>query len=237
MNSNVTNGKLSPTSQTVYCVAVEGGAVGGVDWYRDASRRAEKHRGEKDVWFDLDVPENSSKDEITALADHAAWGKWYDAGRLDCRRVSRTITFEPGTAVEVEFHGKAMIGIVKADFNAVNKVPVDIAGTVYGFHDTQILRTMTSRVLAERYPVKGSMPLAVVHQLYQLREAEIERLTHRDVIVAPDLQGLDRGARFLVAATLFEKCDDAARQALLYDEHPHVRSCAVIAQSDLATVS
>lgn len=92
---------------------------------------------------------------------------------------------------------------------------------------------VTSKVLAERYPVKGSMPLAVVHELYQLREAEVERLSERDVIVIGDLQGLDRGARAVLAATLFGKCDTDTRHALLHDEHHHVRSCAVIAQSDL----
>lgn len=149
----------------------------------------------------------------------------------------RSITYEPGTAVEVEFLGKEVIGIVKTDFNVLNEVLVNVAGTVYGFNRTQILRTVTSRILAERYPVKGSMPLAVVHQLYQLREAEIERLSQRDVIVVTDLHALDRGGRFMVAATLFEKCDDASRHALLHDEHPHVRSCAFISQSDLETVS
>lgn len=92
---------------------------------------------------------------------------------------------------------------------------------------------VTSKILADRYPVKGSMPLAVVHQLYRLREAEVERLSGRDVIVVGDLQCLDRGARAVLAAMLFEKCDTDTRHALLHDEHPHVRSCAVISQSDL----
>ncbi|HJP68162.1 MAG TPA: hypothetical protein VJ846_04600 [Sphingomicrobium sp.] len=96
---------------------------------------------------------------------------------------------------------------------------------------------MTSKCLADRYPVKGSMPLSVVRQLYQLREAEVDRLRGRDVIVVGDLQGLDRGARAVVAGTLFSKCDNDTRHALLHDEHPHVRSCAVSSQYGLQSAS
>ncbi|MDR8889499.1 hypothetical protein FEP63_05179 [Burkholderia multivorans] len=91
----------------------------------------------------------------------------------------------------------------------------------------------TSRTLAAMYPVKGSMPQAVVHRLYLLREAEVERLSQRDVIKEADLHDLDRGARAVVAGMLYGKCDEAARHALLHDEHAHVRSAAVISQSDL----
>jgi hypothetical protein len=100
----------------------------------------------------------------------------------------------------------------------------------------ELAECLTSKALAMQYPVKGSMPLAVVHQLYQLREAEVERLSQRDVIVVGDLQGLDRGARAVLATMLFKKCDGAARHALLHDEHPHVRTCAVLSQSELETV-
>lgn len=96
---------------------------------------------------------------------------------------------------------------------------------------------LTSRSLAEQYPVKGSMPIAVVQQLYDLRENEVERLSQQGMITVADLRGLDRGARFLVAHTLYAKCDDAARYALLHDVHPHVRSGATSAQSDLETAS
>ncbi|ARL04372.1 hypothetical protein BOC44_21655 (plasmid) [Burkholderia pseudomallei] len=95
-------------------------------------------------------------------------------------------------------------------------------------------KQLTSRKLAEQYPVKGSMPHAVVHQLYQLREAEVAALSQRSVIVEADLGDLDRGGRAVVASLLYAKCDDRARQALLKDEHPHVRSCAAISRSDLA---
>ncbi|ERJ38656.1 hypothetical protein L810_6873 [Burkholderia sp. AU4i] len=94
-------------------------------------------------------------------------------------------------------------------------------------------KPVTSRMLAEQYPVKGSMPHAVVHQLYQLREAEIFTLSQRAVILESDLRELDRGGRAVVASMLFAKCDDVARNALLHDEHAHVRSCAVISRSEL----
>ncbi|MBP0639968.1 hypothetical protein [Cupriavidus sp. AcVe19-6a] len=143
-----------------------------------------------------------------------------------------SVKYEPGTGVEVDHYGKLELGIVKADFNTMNVALVDVEGTVYGFHASQIRRTVTSRLLAERYPAKGSMPRAVVHQLYQLRELEVERLGQCEAIVMADLQGLDRLARAVVASMLFEKCDNDTRHALLHDEHPHVRSCAVISQSD-----
>lgn len=91
----------------------------------------------------------------------------------------------------------------------------------------------TSRALAAQYPVKGSMPRHVIEELYQLREAEVESLGRRDVIHEVDLRDLDRLGRFMVADGLFEKCDEAARHALLHDEHAHVRSCAEIAKRDL----
>lgn len=94
-------------------------------------------------------------------------------------------------------------------------------------------KPLSSRMLAEQYPVKGSMPRAVVEQLYQLREEEVATLSQRPVVTVDDLRDLDRLGRFLVADGLFEKCDDAARHALLHDEHPHVRSCAEISKRDL----
>lgn len=93
--------------------------------------------------------------------------------------------------------------------------------------------SLTSRKLAEQYSVKGAMPHAVVHQLYQLREAEVEALSRRSVLKEADLRELDRGGRAVVASMLYSKCDDAARHALLHDEHPHVRSAAAISRADL----
>jgi hypothetical protein len=92
---------------------------------------------------------------------------------------------------------------------------------------------LTSRALAEQYTVKGSMPQAVVHQLYALREAEVESLGAQTQIAVADLHVLDRLGRAVVAGSMFEKCDAAARHALLHDEHAHVRSCALLSQAEL----
>jgi hypothetical protein len=139
--------------------------------------------------------------------------------------------------VEVDLHGQEAIGIVKADFNSVNELLVDVAGTVYRFHETQIRRALTTKDLVDRYPHKGSMPMAVITLLYELREREVERLSRRDVVVVADVQSLDRSGRAMVAMSLFAKCDVAARNALVHDEHPQVRSCAVLSQLDLQAAS
>ena len=91
----------------------------------------------------------------------------------------------------------------------------------------------TSRALAERYPNKGSMPPEVVRRLYHVREMEVHRLSLQGVIRPSDLTTLDRGSRIAVASLLYGKCDAAAREALLNDSHAHVRSCAVLSQSEV----
>lgn len=92
---------------------------------------------------------------------------------------------------------------------------------------------LTSRALADQYPVKGSMPDAVVRQLYELREAQVAQLSGNSVVTEHDLRDLDRGGRVAVASLLYVKCNAAARHALLHDEHPHVRSCAVMSCSEV----
>lgn len=148
-----------------------------------------------------------------------------------------TVAHEPGTGVEVELLGKSVFGIVTATTKFNSVVSVEVNGTVRSVHKMQIPRVVTSRRLAEQFPVKGSMPRPVVHLLYQLRELEVERLSQQHAISIADLQGLDRLARAMVAATLFEKCDPDTRHALMHDEHPHVRSCAVISQSTFPSAS
>lgn len=91
-------------------------------------------------------------------------------------------------------------------------------------------RVLTSKALADLYPVKGSMPAELVDQLYSKREEEVARLAAQAVITVSDLSGLDRGARFAVADKLFARCNDEAKYALLHDNHPHVRSAATIAE-------
>jgi hypothetical protein len=92
---------------------------------------------------------------------------------------------------------------------------------------------LTSRELSEQYPARGSMPPRVVEQLYLLREAEVASLASRDVIEVGDLANLDRGARFMVADSLFKYCSPDARNTLLVDQHHGVRSAAVLAKLDL----
>lgn len=308
-------------TKTVYCVTIEGESFGSVSWYHDAVNRTEAYLGDDHVFFDLDVPEGATKEEIGSLADLAAWETWYDVGRSDCRRVpppfpnfpievrfvsiweegtTRTrakldlesgyvfaiktldrgdryknllaetievgskalsvsrrdgvryfvssedlcelkghlpLLCEPGAVVEVDFHGEVAVGTVKAQISALNEVVVSIAGMDYGFHPLQVGRTMTSKLLAEKYPAKGSMPHHVTYLLYQLRETEVGRLSRSSEVAVADLQALDRGARAVVASMLFGKCTNDARNFLLNDEHSHVRSCAVISQSELVSVT
>lgn len=94
-------------------------------------------------------------------------------------------------------------------------------------------RILTSKALADLYPVKGSMPAELVDQLYCKREEEVARLSSQAVITVSDLSGLDRGARFAVADKLFSRCNDEAKYALLHDNHPHVRSAATIAEGSI----
>ncbi|VWC80321.1 hypothetical protein BLA39750_01148 [Burkholderia lata] len=304
-------------TRTVFCVTIEGESFGSVNWYHDAANRTEAYLGDDHVFFDLDVPEGATKEEIGALAELAAWETWYDVGRSDCRRVppkfpdypievrflsiweggtstsrakldlesgyvfaieasdpcvrfkqllaetievgskaisvskpdgvryfvgpenlrelkeQQPLSYEPGVVVEVDFDGEVAVGAVKAMVSALNEVVVNVAGTDYGFHRLQIGRTMTSKLLAEKYPVKGSMPHHVTYLLYQLRETEVGRLSRSSEVAVADLQDLDRGARAAVASMLFGKCSNDARTFLLNDEHSHVRSCAVISQSEL----
>lgn len=92
-------------------------------------------------------------------------------------------------------------------------------------------RPLTSGMLADQYPVKGSMPQPVVRQLYQLRDAEVAALMRQATVTVYDMRKLDRGARAMVADLLYGKCDEAARYSLLHDEHSHVRACAAIASA------
>ncbi|MGW9760573.1 hypothetical protein ACUXSM_007454, partial [Burkholderia sp. 132550021-2] len=283
--------------------------------------RRNTHLDDGHVFFDLDVPEGATREEITSLADLAAWEMWYDVGRTDCRRVppkfpnypievrfvsvweegttrsrakldlesgyvfaikasdqgdqykkllaetievgskalsvsrrdgvryfvspedlgelkvQRQPSCEPGAIVEVAFHGEIAVGAVKAQISAWNGAVVNVAGTDYGFHRLQIGRTMTSKLLAEKYPAKGSMPHHLTYLLYQLRETEVGRLSRSSEVAVADLQDLDRGARAVVASMLFGKCSNDARNFLLNDEHSHVRSCAAISQSELVSAT
>ncbi|ABO60310.1 hypothetical protein LA345_37420 (plasmid) [Burkholderia vietnamiensis] len=90
--------------------------------------------------------------------------------------------------------------------------------------------------LAAKYPARGSMPARVVEQLYITREAEYALLAKRERIDVSDLASLDRGARFMVADGLFDKCSGDARAALLTDASHGVRSTARLAGLELGSI-
>lgn len=90
-----------------------------------------------------------------------------------------------------------------------------------------------SRELGSEYKTKGSMPQAVVEQLYALRDSEVRLLAAKASISVRDLAPLDRGARFRVATEFFSACDVDAKHALVHDEHAHVRSAASLSSQKL----
>lgn len=123
--------------------------------------------------------------------------------------------------------------------NAVSDAPEDHSLVAIGSLPQWALPAVvepkvTSRELVDRYPTKGSMPHAVVEQLYALRAEEVLQLASRDSIEVQDLLALDRGARFMVAESHFDACSVDARYALLNDVHHWVRSAAKLAQIELA---
>lgn len=65
-----------------------------------------------------------------------------------------------------------------------------------------------------------------VAELHRLRDREVDALAKKDVITVEDIQTLEWGAKFKVANEHFDKCDDAAKHALLHDPHHGVRSAA-----------
>lgn len=70
----------SQETRTIYCIALEGDAETGVEWYFNEVQRdaASGTLGaEKEVPFEMPVPANADNEEITKLADRAAWEKTY----------------------------------------------------------------------------------------------------------------------------------------------------------------
>ena len=65
-----------------------------------------------------------------------------------------------------------------------------------------------------------------VEMLHQLRQQDVEQLLKKNMITVNDIMGLDWGGRFAIANRHFDKCDDAAKQALLHDQHHAVRAAA-----------
>lgn len=65
-----------------------------------------------------------------------------------------------------------------------------------------------------------------VAMLHQLRQQDVERLLKKELITINCIMGLDWGGRFAIANRHFDKCDDAAKHALLHDQHHAVRAAA-----------
>jgi hypothetical protein len=67
-----------------------------------------------------------------------------------------------------------------------------------------------------------------IKAIYSSRQASLNSLIAMKCVNAQDLDRLDRGGRFRVADELWDLCSPSAKQALLNDPHPHVRSTARI---------
>ncbi|MEL7968086.1 hypothetical protein AAG587_17085 [Vreelandella neptunia] len=63
--------------------------------------------------------------------------------------------------------------------------------------------------------------------VYAKRAAVVQAVASTGSIKVNDLPELDRLGRFTVAMEHWSICDQGARDALLNDQHPHVRSCAL----------
>lgn len=70
---------------------------------------------------------------------------------------------------------------------------------------------------------------AQLEVIYADRAKAIAVLAAAGRVDADDLRQLDRLGRCHVANELWNVCTSEARDALLHDEHPHVRSCASLA--------
>lgn len=90
--------------------------------------------------------------------------------------------------------------------------------------------TLTAKDLASQHK-RGCMPLDQVQRLYDLRNAEVAALAGQSSISIDDVQNLERGGRFLIASEHFSKCTPQARNALLGDSSPGVRSAAAISNA------
>lgn len=65
-----------------------------------------------------------------------------------------------------------------------------------------------------------------VKELHRLRELDLNALAKKDVITVEDIQALEWGVKFEVANKFFDRCDAAAKHALLHDQHHAVRAAA-----------
>ena len=71
-----------------------------------------------------------------------------------------------------------------------------------------------------------------IERLYEVRNAYVASLKIIGYVTIADLHRLDRLGRFRVADECWFICSPQAREALLADQHPHVRSAAVISKDE-----
>jgi len=67
-----------------------------------------------------------------------------------------------------------------------------------------------------------------VAELHRLREQDLAALAPKAVITVEDVQALEWGVKFEVANKFLDKCEEAAKHALLHDPHHGVRSAAAL---------
>ena len=70
-----------------------------------------------------------------------------------------------------------------------------------------------------------------LEEIYEARRKQLELLDQKAEIQLADLKDLDRLGRCSVAGDRWAKCTQSVRDALINDEHPHVRSIATLSQA------
>ena len=67
-----------------------------------------------------------------------------------------------------------------------------------------------------------------IEKLRLLRQQDVEAILRSEVISADQINSLDWGGKFEIAKEHFDKCDDAAKHALLHDQSHPVRAAASV---------
>lgn len=67
-----------------------------------------------------------------------------------------------------------------------------------------------------------------IEKLRLLRQQDVEALLRSEVISADQINSLDWGGKFEIAKEHFDKCDEAAKHALLHDQSHPVRAAASV---------
>ena len=70
--------------------------------------------------------------------------------------------------------------------------------------------------------------LSQIEDMYAERDRRIAELGTLQRVDIRDLKGFERTGRFIIADKLWNRLTEDAKNALLHDEHAHVRSCARI---------